>query len=57
MGFRLNIREVLVNFLSPLADLDGRALEDLEALALEVPPMELRRGEILMRQGDDGFLS
>ncbi len=40
------------NLLSAIPALDCRALQDLEALAGEAEPRELRRGEILVRQGE-----
>ena len=38
--------------LSALPALDGNALKDLEALALDAELVEIRRGEILVRQGE-----
>jgi NTE family protein len=40
------------HLLSAIPALDGRASQDLEALAAEAQQLELRRGEILVRQGD-----
>lgn len=40
------------SLLSALPALDGSALKDLEALALDAELVELRRGEILIRQGE-----
>src|SRR5262249_43402643 len=40
------------SLLAAVPGLEGRALKDLETLAAEAEQLELRRGEILVRQGD-----
>ena len=42
----------LVGFLSSFDHLDDRTLGELGALVMQAPTLELRRGEILIRQGD-----
>jgi NTE family protein len=44
--------KIRANLLSSIPALDGRALKELEALAAEAEQLELRRGEILVRQGE-----
>ena len=40
------------NLFDAMPGLDGRALKDLEALTAQAVPLQLRRGEILVRQGE-----
>jgi NTE family protein len=44
--------KIRTNLLSSIPGLDGRALKELEALAAEAEQLELRRGEVLVRQGE-----